>query len=505
MHEPDSQQASTAHPVPISQDLIACPPAVYPGQHLAERYVVGERIGGGGMADVFRGYDLWLRRDVAIKVIKHGMASAEMCARMLQEGRAAAAIDHAHLLRILDIGRISPSVYLITDLLRGDSLGAYLRALPGGRLGWHRALELLLPALDALQKVHDHGYIHRDLKPDNLFLHHRDGQEVLIVLDLGIAKAAPALRGDGAPVPTETGRLLGTPAYMSPEQASSLPLDHRTDIYSIGVTLHRMLAGRLPFEARPGDTPYALMARHIYDPPPRLSDAHPDIPESLAAVVLRTLAKAPAERPQSMAHLAAALRRCLVPQDVTHITPSATFERSASFHRISRISGGVVVLAALVVMQGPTQEAAATLPAVRIHALDDDAASDAPAIYPSSTPWPTIPTVASPASVPDAPGRAQSPSAAPRPRSPATITRVLDGAAASISACMREHGGIELRSVGATLTLHPDGRVARVTLHDRDVTTLTGCVRPVLHGLRFPSGPAQRIDHSFARAPSRSP
>src|SRR5687768_4536147 len=113
MQSLDTSQAPTPFPVPISQDLVACPPAVSPGQHLAERYVVGERIGGGGMADVFRGQDLWLRREVAIKVIKHGMASVEMCARMLQEGRAAAAIDHAHLLRVLDIGRIHSSVYLI--------------------------------------------------------------------------------------------------------------------------------------------------------------------------------------------------------------------------------------------------------------------------------------------------------------------------------------------------------------------------------------------------------
>ena len=498
MQIPEIHQASTAHPIPISQDLAACPPAVYPGQHLAERYVVGERIGGGGMADVFRGQDLWLRREVAIKVIKHGMASAEMCARMLQEGRAAAAIDHAHLLRVLDIGRINASVYLITDLLRGHSLADYLRLLPDFRLGWQRAIELLLPALDALQKVHDRGYIHRDLKPDNLFVHRRDGQEVLIVLDLGIAKVAPALRGEGAPVPTETGRLLGTPAYMSPEQASSLPLDHRTDIYSIAVTLHRMLAGRLPFEARPGDTPYMLMVRHIYDPPPRLTEAHPEIPEDLADLVLRALAKAPAQRPQSMHELARALRACLSPRDRPVETSARAFERSAGYHRIGRVSGGVVLLAALAFMQGPTRSVAATTPdAQAIHI--EDPRLDRPTIYPGiPAPCATPPSATPPAALPDrepaVPDRPQTP---PTARSPAALARVLDDAARPIAQCIRGGGSIDPEQLVVTLTLHPSGSVARAELRDRDQSTATGCALPILRRLRFPPGPAQRLDYTF--------
>ncbi len=491
----DIAQASTAHPIPISQDLAACPPAVYPGQHLAERYVVGERIGGGGMADVFRGHDLWLRRDVAIKVLKHGIASAEMCARMVQEGRAAAAIDHAHLLRVLDIGRIHPSAYLITDLLRGHSLAEYLRMLPESRLGWRRAIELLLPALDALQKVHDLGYIHRDLKPDNLFVHQRDGQEVLIVLDMGIAKVAPALRGEGAPVPTETGRLLGTPAYMSPEQASSLPLDHRTDIYSIAVTLHRMLAGRLPFEARPGDTPYMLMTRHIYDVPPRLSEAHPEIPEALADVVLRALAKVPTVRPQSMRELAGALRACLSSVDRPLETAARALERSAGYHRVSRMSGGVVLLVALAVMQGPS--AGATTPKAQAIRLADPRL-DRPTIYPGiPAPGAKPPSAAPPPALVDSePALADSPQM-PAARSPAALARVLDAAAGPIAQCIRGHGDIDLVELVVTLKLDPGGTVARAELRDRDQSTLAGCALPLLRRLRFPAGPAQRLEHTF--------
>ncbi len=499
MQDNDIEHASTGHPIPISRDFAAARAAVLPGQRLAERYVVGERIGGGGMADVYRGRDLWLCRDVAIKVLKPDMASADLCARMLQEGRAAAAIDHPNLLRVLDIGRLGSTVYLITDLLHGSSLGELLRMVPDGRLDWRRAVELLLPALDALQKVHDHGYIHRDLKPDNLFLHRRDGREVLIVLDLGIAKIAPALRPEGAPCPTETGRVLGTPAYMSPEQASSLPLDHRTDVYSIAVTLHRMLAGRLPFDARPGDTPFALMARHIYDAPPHLNDTHEDIPEALADVVLRSLAKAPAKRPQSMQELAAELRASLPPPVVPIVAVTGKFERSASVHRVGRLSGGVVVFVGLIAMRGPTREAAATTPAAGSLSLEEPGFVAPPLLLPVVRPdRPPAPASAAPAPEPA--------SATPPPRSAAALARVLDGAAGPVTRCMREHGGLELRAIRVRLHLRADGTVARWRLHDADDTTLTGCVRPLLAGLRFPAGPAQRVEHSFTRSlSSRSP
>ncbi|HEY0133254.1 MAG TPA: serine/threonine-protein kinase [Nannocystis sp.] len=466
---------------------------MHPGQHLAERYVVGERIGGGGMADVFRGHDLWLRREVAIKVIKHGMASPEMCARMLQEGRAAAAIDHPHLLRVLDIGRIHASVYLITDLLHGRSLAEHLRGSRDARLDWQEAIELLLPALDAIQRVHDHGYIHRDLKPDNLFVHHRDYEEALIVLDLGIAKIAPALRGEGAPVPTETGRLLGTPAYMSPEQASSLPLDHRTDIYSIGVTLHRMLAGRLPFEPGPGDTPYALMARHIYDTPPRVDHGCPDIPAALADIVLRTLAKAPAQRPQSMRDLASALRDCLPAPIVAIETPTQTLDRKRRVYHHKSLAG-VIAVAALMFFQGPPANTAATTPTL------PDPLPDEPTPYirtPIRIPAASAEITAIPARL--APEEA--PPAPPPARSPAALARVLAAAAGPIAGCIREHGDLDTRAITVTLTLRPAGQVAHADLVDRDETTLGRCVRPLLTRLRFPAGPAQHIQHTFDRSP----
>jgi len=497
-------EAATAHPVAISEDLLASPPAVFPGQLLGDRYRVGERIGGGGMADVFRGRDPYLYRDVAIKVIKPGMASGEMCGRMLQEGRATAAIDHPHLLRVLDFGRVGASVYLVTDLLHGCSLAEHLRSVADARLGWRHAVELLLPALDALAQIHDHGFIHRDLKPDNLFVHHREGREVLIVLDLGIAKVSPAFRGGGALHTTESGRVLGTPAYMSPEQASGKPLDHRTDIYSIGVTLYRMLAGRLPFEARAGEGPIVLMAHHIYDPPPRLDEIVSGLPASLVEVVMQLLAKAPAARLQTMRALAVALREGLqADPERTVATPIRARVKGVGWVGwVGWLSGGVVLLAALMLVRG-VQGVAATPATACLLAFDDEAEEIGPA--PPSTPPFTLAVAADrppidrrPLVVPEPPERPSS----TRQKSPrAAVARVLADVAGPVADCIERRGGLDQKTLKVTWAVRPDGRVIKSRLRAGTRTTLARCVEPLVSGLRFPAGTAAQIDHSFKRVP----
>ncbi|HEY0137805.1 MAG TPA: protein kinase [Nannocystis sp.] len=497
-------ESSTAHPVAISEDLLASPPAVFPGQLLGDRYHVGERIGGGGMADVFRARDPYLYRDVAIKVIKPGMASGEMCGRMLQEGRATAAIDHPHLLRVLDFGRVGATVYLVTDLLRGCSLAEHLRSLADARLGWREAIELLLPALDALAQIHDRGFVHRDLKPDNLFVHHRDGREALIVLDLGIAKVSPAFRGGGALNTTESGRVLGTPAYMSPEQAGGKPLDHRTDVYSIGVTLYRMLAGRLPFEARAGEGPIVLMAHHLYDPPPRLDEVVPGLPAPLVEVVMRSLAKAPAERPQTMRALAQALREAL-PAEPAGDAAAPTVARVKRTRSVGWLSGGVVLLAALILLRG-VQEVAAT-PAVAGSPLADDdggadEAEEMEMVRPSSPSF-TL------ALLPDRPPVARAPSVAlperrgsARRKSPhAGVARVLAGVADGVGDCIERRGGLDQETLQVTWDVRPDGRVIASRLPVGTRTTLAGCVQALVSGLQFPPGTGLHVEHTFKRAP----
>ena len=496
MQRASFDEASTAYPVAVSQDLMASPPAIYPGQLLGDRYNVGERIGGGGMADVFRGRDPYLHRDVAIKVIKHGMASGEMCARMLQEGRATAAIDHPHLLRVLDFGRVGATVYLVTDLLRGCSLAQHLRSRPDARLGWRGAIELLLPALDALAKIHDHGLVHRDLKPDNLFVHHRDGREALIVLDLGIAKVSPALRSAGALQTTESGRVLGTPAYMSPEQAGGKPLDHRTDVYSIGVTLYRMLAGRLPFEAREGEGPIVLMAHHLYDPPPCLDEFTPGLPGPLVELVMQALAKAPARRPQSMRAFAQSLRACL-PADPEHNAAAPTSARGERSHRVAWPSAGLALLAALVVLRG-IQEAAAT--PTMPHARTLDAANESDEDDPPDVPRPSAQLFTTPARPhPPDPTRPAAPSVR-REHDRAAVTRVLVSVTGPVAGCIEQSGGLDRQALRVTWTLRPDGQVVRTHLGGGESTLLAVCARPLVSALKFPPGTTQRLEHTFERA-----
>jgi len=494
--------SETEFPIPISAEYPEAAAGLVAGQVLCNRYRVGEWIGGGGMADVFSGTDGWLARAVAIKVIKPAIATREMCRRMEQEGRAAAAIDHPNLLRVLDIGTLGRTVFLVTELLFGRSLAALLRERPNGRLPWRLALELLIPALDALHYVHRAGYVHRDLKPDNLFFHSDDRSERLIVLDLGIAKLARGEYVDKTTYHTESGRVLGTPAYMSPEQASGLPLDRRTDIYSIGVTLHRMLAGRLPFESEQGDRPLQLMARNIYDEPPRLDERALGLPSRLADVVLRTLAKAPGQRPAHMSELAEALSGCLAEPDPRPAT--ADFSRSGRGARVAGIAAGVAILGALVVSPGAGSSAERTL----VAAEEPHTSAAAPRRLAMAT-QPAAPAVAETLAataevVPGsgttaAPTSLAAPASRPASRRAGALQAVLTGVAPEVADCLGRYGDPERRALRVRLALTTAGAVSRAELVDEDSPLLGRCVRAALARLYFGPGLAQRVEHSYAR------
>ena len=496
----------TEFPIPISADYPVIGAGLAVGEVIRERYRVGERIGGGGMADVFCAHDGWLHRDVAIKVIKPALASREMCRRMEQEGRAAAAIDHPNLLRVLDIGMHGRTVYLVTELLHGCSLGELLRERPDGRLDWRAALELLIPALEALHLVHQAGYIHRDLKPDNLFFHRDDRGDRLIVLDLGIAKLAPARQGARAPYHTETGRVLGTPAYMSPEQASGLPVDHRTDIYSIGVTLHRMLAGRLPFEPKPGDQPFQLMTRNLYDDPPRLDEQALQLPPSLADQVLMMLAKAPAQRPRSMRVLAEQLADIKASGEAPR--PSNHAGRVPRVGRVAPVmalAAGTAIFGALLL--SPAEWSSAEPP--------DASSTPAPAPAPvrSEPPAPSLPLRAAlPATVdlaeertavPDvavtSPAPVPAPAARPAYRRASAIAVVFAGAGPEVAKCLRRYGDLDIPELRVRLALASDGSVTRTELvNNRLLVSLHRCVRPALLRMQFAPGPAQEVEYSYS-------
>ena len=281
------------------------------GRVIAGRYTVQEHIGGGGMADVFRASDGELGIDVAIKLLKPRMASDELRARMVQEAQAAAQVRHSNLVRVFGTGKLDATAYIAMEMLRGPNLEQYLRARPQQRLPWHEALELMLPAIAALHAVHERGFVHRDIKPGNILVTSEPGcPPTAIVIDLGLVKPDRALRNAASPPTTEAGRMLCTPGYTSPEQAAGLPVDRRSDVYSLAITLYRVLAGRLPFHDARGQPVFVVLAKHIYNAPTRLGEAAAgaDIPPAIATVIESALRKDPKDRPQTMLAFAEALR-----------------------------------------------------------------------------------------------------------------------------------------------------------------------------------------------------
>ncbi len=285
------------------------------GRLVAGRYKVQEQIGGGGMADIFRAADQNLGIDVAIKLLKPPMASEELRARMVQEAQAAAQVRHPNLLRVFGTGKLDGTAYIVMELLDGPNLEHYLREHAEQRLAWGEALALLLPVLDALHAIHERGYIHRDIKASNILITCEPGRRpTAFVIDLGLVKGDRELRTADSPPTTEVGRLLCTPSYASPEQAAGLPLDRRSDIYSMAVTLYRVLAGRLPFHEARGKAAMVVLDIHIHNEPTMLSvaAAGADIPPAIALVIESALRKDPNHRPQTMLAFAEALRAAAV-------------------------------------------------------------------------------------------------------------------------------------------------------------------------------------------------
>ena len=281
------------------------------GRVIAGRYTIRELIGGGGMADVFRATDEELGVDVAVKLLKPRMASDELRARMVQEARAAAQVRHDNLVRVFGTGKLDSTAYIVMEMLAGPNLEQYLREYRDQRIPWREALDLLLPALEALHAVHDRGYVHRDIKTGNILITRKSGQPpTAVVIDLGLVKADRALRNAASPPTTEVGRLLCTPGYTSPEQAAGNPVDRRSDVYSMGVTLYRVLAGRLPFHEARGQPMLFVLTKHMYSEPTLLAEAGAGagIPPAVAEVIESALRKNPNDRPQSMLEFAESLR-----------------------------------------------------------------------------------------------------------------------------------------------------------------------------------------------------
>jgi serine/threonine-protein kinase len=259
-------------------------------------YVVVQLLGEGGMGAVYRAVQPAIGAEVAIKVLRAGSETQPgMVQRFLLEAQAVNRVRHAGLIKILDTGALADRrPYLVMELLDGISLADAI-----GKLTPALACHVAAEALEALDAVHAEGIVHRDLKPPNVFLT-REGR--VVVLDFGIAKLVGA---DGTAPITQSTSLLGTPAYMAPEQIRARPIDRRTDVYAMGIVLYELITGRRPFAAA---ATFDMLVQHVERPPASPRDWVPDLALPIAGVILRALEKDPERRFASAAEMSAALR-----------------------------------------------------------------------------------------------------------------------------------------------------------------------------------------------------
>ena len=259
-------------------------------------YTIERELGGGGMSRVFLATETQLDRKVVIKVLPENVAAGISAERFRREIQLAAKLQHSHIVPVLAAGEVLGRPYFTMPYIDGESLRQRLDRV--GELPLPEALRLLREVASALAYAHKHGIVHRDIKPDNVMI----GDEFALVTDFGVAKALNASAVENAAAAVTTGSVvIGTPAYMSPEQATADPaVDHRADIYSFGILAYEVLTGSTPFSGR---STQALLAAHAIETPEPILNRRPNLAPWIAAIVMQCLEKRPADRPQSGAEL----------------------------------------------------------------------------------------------------------------------------------------------------------------------------------------------------------
>ncbi|HET7352554.1 MAG TPA: Stk1 family PASTA domain-containing Ser/Thr kinase, partial [Gaiellaceae bacterium] len=259
------------------------------------RYQIQRKLGAGGMADVYLAEDQELGRRVAIKILNGRHANDDQfIERFRREAKNAAALNHPNIVSIYDRGEAEDTYYIAMEFLDGRTLKELV--VSRGAAPLNVAIEYARQILSALRFAHRHGIVHRDIKPHNVLV---DAEGRVKVTDFGIARA-------GTSQMTETGSIVGTAQYLSPEQARGGEVDPRSDLYSLGVVLYELLTGKTPFD---GETPVEIAMKHLSNAPKPPSKLRPDVPPELDKVVLRALAKDPDDRYQSADEMEADLER----------------------------------------------------------------------------------------------------------------------------------------------------------------------------------------------------
>jgi tetratricopeptide (TPR) repeat protein len=299
-------------------------------ESLGDRYEVEHELGRGGMAIVFLAHDRKLDRSVAIKVLRPELSASLGAERFLREIQIAARLQHPHVLPLYESGQADGLLYYVMPYVEGESLRDRLEREK--QLPLEDAVQISRDVSEALGYAHSHGVVHRDIKPENILL---SGDQA-IVADFGIARAVSQAGGTAL---TDSGLAIGTPPYMSPEQAAgSVDLDSRSDIYSLGCVLYEMLAGETPFT---GPTPQAVVAKQISETPPRLHIVRPSVPPAVEHAIEKSLEKVPADRFTSAHQFSQAL---------TRLSAAARVRRVKRWVWATVTSAAAVVVAALVAL-----------------------------------------------------------------------------------------------------------------------------------------------------------
>ena len=318
------------------------------GEVVAGRYELEELLGAGGMSSVFRARDAVLERPVALKILhEHHSSDPEYVERFRREARAIAKLSHPNIVTVIDRGQFEGREYIVFEHVDGQTLKELVER--EGRLPVAEAVTLAHQVARGLSFAHEHGVVHRDVKPQNVLL---DEDGVAKVTDFGIARSL-----DGDDGFTEVGTVLGTSDYLPPEQAAGQPVDERSDQYSLGVLLYELLAGEVPY---PGENALAVAMKHLYEPVPSVRAVRPDVSPRVDAVIQRAMAKRPEDRFPSTDALIAALEACLAEEaarragddGVTQVLPVVEIARDsvAQVRPRRRRRRAVPLLAALVLV-----------------------------------------------------------------------------------------------------------------------------------------------------------
>ena len=300
---------------------------------LSDRYILKEKLGEGGFSSVYKAIDTRLDREVAIKILKTQLSdSQEMVTRFLREAKLTASLKHSHSLNIYDYGHHDDELFIVSELLNGQALDELLKEQGTIKEEW--LCERLIPICMALQEAHDVGVIHRDLKPSNLYLSTVGQEERLILIDFGISKVNDTkFNTTELKKVTKTGQLFGTPHYMSPEQIlKPNQVDHRSDLYSLGIIMYEMVIGHPPFES---ESIFEVLSAHMKTVPPTINSFQVTCSLHLERLIHRLLEKEPSQRPASALEVAEVLKEILADHYFSSV--EASLSMNGDLHSTSQL------------------------------------------------------------------------------------------------------------------------------------------------------------------------